>query len=558
MARLSKPSAPATSIKTTMATVHPPLSDIRATSPGEYVELDILKALAARLPDGYTLFHRVDWTCAEPRRDSHGELDIVVVNSAGDMAVLEVKAGSLDGAEGGLFKLYGSKRKNVGQQAGWQFRAILQRLRAEDIDVRLLHFLVLPHHRIGDEGTIDYPRERIADAEDCLDIAGFVQRRLGTGRPGPVRERVHAFLLDRLDVQPDISAQAGTLERQVNAISGGLARWVPRIGIRSGVIHVRATAGSGKTQLALALLRQACVAGQSASYVCFNRPLADQMRALAPSNVEVSTFHRLCWAAAGSASGKPDFDALARRYLAEMERASPTLDMLVIDELQDMQAEWVQALIARVREQGRLYLLEDPEQCLYADRAQIEIDEAVTITARENYRSPRRIVETINLLRLTDEPVTPSAPLIGEPPRFVTYGVAAKCTVQQATADAVRRCLAAGYALTDIVVLCWRGQQHSALLAADTLADWTLSRFTGTFDTSGRPVYSEGELTIETVRRFKGRAASAIVLTEVDFYSGDVLWRSLLFVGLTRARMHVEVVLSEAAESVLASRLAGA
>jgi hypothetical protein len=57
----------------------------------EYVELGILKSLAARLPDGYTLFHRVDWTCAELRRDSHGELDIVVVNSAGDMAVLEVK-----------------------------------------------------------------------------------------------------------------------------------------------------------------------------------------------------------------------------------------------------------------------------------------------------------------------------------------------------------------------------------------------------------------------------------------------------------------------------------
>jgi hypothetical protein len=539
-----------------MAIVHPPISEIHVASAGERVELDILTQLASGLPDSYELFHHVDWACAEPHHDSHGELDIAVVNGAGDLAVLEVKAGVLDVIDGEFFKQYGGQRKAVGSQARWQFRSILHRLRSEGIEVRLLHCLVLPHHRIADEGTIDYPRERIADADDCRDLVGFLQRRLGAGRRDATRDRVCAFLLNRLSVQPDLSATSSALARHVGVIAGGLAQWVPRIAVRSGVVHVRSTAGSGKTQLALALLRQACVARQMASYVCFNRPLADQMRAFAPAGVETSSFHQLCWEAAGRSPVTPQFDALAQQYLASQKSAEPTLDVLVIDELQDMQAEWVQALVSRVRDDGRIYLLEDPDQRVYADRVQIEIDDAVVIAARENYRSPRKVVDTINLLRLTEEPVAPCAPHAGRPPQFTRYGAASKQNVVQSTADAVKRCMQAGYALKDIVVLCWRGRAHSELLSLDALAEWTLTKFAGDYDASGQPVYTNGELMIDTVRRFKGQSAPAIVLTEVDFDAHDALWPNLLFVGLTRARMHVEVVISEAAETTLVSRLA--
>ncbi|HKR46744.1 MAG TPA: AAA family ATPase [Paraburkholderia sp.] len=540
-----------------MAKVYPPISERRIASAGEHVEVDVLQRLADGLSDDYELFHGVDWARSETYQDSHGELDIVVINRSGDIAVLEVKAGAIEASVDGLFKRYGVERKDVGRQAGWQFGSILQRIKSEGLDVRLLHCLVLPHYRVGDAGTIGFPRERTADAGDCEDLAGFIQRRLGAGRPDANLERVRAFLLDRVSVQPDIAALAGALQRRVDVISGGLARWVPRMHVSGGVIHVRATAGSGKTQLALSLLRQACVAQQHASYVCFNRPLADQMSALAPKGVEVGSFHQLCWEAAGRPPGEQEFDELANRYLDEHERSGVELDVLVIDELQDMQPEWVQALISRVREDGRIYLLDDPEQCVYHDRAPLEIDGAVVVSARENYRSPRRIAETINLLRLTDEPIAPCAPIDGAVPTFTVYDDGGG-SVERATADTVKRCLELGYALQDIVVLCWRGRQHSKLLARDTLGPLTLTKFTGVYDVHGRPVCSDGELTIETVRRFKGQSAPAIVLTEVDFVTSDAGWQHLLFVGLTRARMHVEVVISKAAADALAMRIASA
>jgi hypothetical protein len=118
----------------------------------------------------------------------------------------------------------------------------------------------------------------------------------------------------------------------------------------------------------------------------------------------------------------------------------------------------------------------------------------------------------------------------------------------------VQRCLDKGFALDAVTVLCWRGRDKSALLALERLGDWRLARFSGAYDERGRPVWNDGELRIETVRRFKGQSADAVVLTEVDFAHLDELRRSLLFVGLTRARMHVELVLTAAAEAALAAR----
>ena len=51
-------------------------------------------------------------------------------------------------------------------------------------------------------------------------------------------------------------------------------------------------------------------------------------------------------------------------------------------------------------------------------------------------------------------------------------------------------------------------------------------------------------------------AAAAVVLTECDLADLGDLNRRLLFVGLTRARMHLEWVISETTEAVLRRMLA--
>ena len=76
------------------------------------------------------------------------------------------------------------------------------------------------------------------------------------------------------------------------------------------------------------------------------------------------------------------------------------------------------------------------------------------------------------------------------------------------------------------------------------------------YDRNGEPRRSEGELLVESVYRYKGQSAPAVVVTEFDFAVLDDAARRRLFVALTRAQMAAELVLSVAAERCLAAAMA--
>lgn len=558
-----------------MANVTPPLHTIKAMSPGQYTELGVLEQLARDLPDTFELFHSVDWTQVQPSADRHGEIDIIVLNQSGDLALLEVKAGELKFSDQGMFKEYSGNLRNVGKQVQWQFNGIQQRLRAAGLDVRLMHFLVLPDASVATEAaTIGFPRERLLDSSDCQNLAGMILSRLGSGQPGDLKGRVHAFLMDRLQSKVEVAALAGNLQRWTRFLSEGLTQWVPRIEAPSRIVRVQGTAGSGKTQLALSLLRQAVAQGKQAAYICFNRPLADHMREIAPSPCEVQTFHQLCWkhkSAQPSSTqtdnenvSAADLDHAIGLYRGHMETAAADLDLLIVDELQDFTAEWLQILVGRVRALASqdqdvterqspegLYLLDDPDQCLYPDRAELDIAEAVVVTCRDNHRSPSRVVDVINHLQLVQPPITARSPLEGELPEFRIWRSTSQDAMTARTTDAIRSCLNKGFELDQIAVLTWRGLERSQLLKSDRLGNWRVTRFTGQYDRQQRPIYTEGDLRLETLRRFKGQSAPAIVLTEIDEEVWTPLHRRMLFVGMTRATLHLEIVLSDRVEQLL-------
>jgi len=152
-------------------------------------------------------------------------------------------------------------------------------------------------------------------------------------------------------------------------------------------------------------------------------------------------------------------------------------------------------------------------------------------------------------LHLADFEIEAMLPHEGEIPDPVVYAGAddvGRCTVK-----AVERCLQRGFDLADIAIVSLRGRERSLLQGLDRLGNWTLRRFTGRYDEGGGAIWIEGQLLIDSVRRFKGQASGAIVLTECDLEQLDPMSRRLLFVGLTRARIHLEWVMSSATASLL-------
>lgn len=542
-----------------MAHLCPSISPRLATTAGAYAELDLLQTLERGLSDAYTLFHSVDWSRGIGSGEQHGEIDIVVLNQSGDVLLMEVKAGSVEFRSDGIYKTYGTHDKDVTAQARLQFSALLTRMRDVGLDVQLRHLLVLPNVRVASE-TVQWPRERIVDSADLDQVVSRVMQALGPGSPsGTTFERVQAFFVNRFRVEPDVSALSGRLQAVATRLSAGLATWVPRIQVPSGVVRVVGTAGSGKTQLALRLLRDADAAGKKAAYICFNRALADHIAQVAPVRVPVETFHEFSLHLARRSAVVADFsvagtfDALASHCMRVMADAEPDLDLIVLDEVQDLQPEWVQSMLQRLRPQGGAFVLEDPEQQLYKDREPFDIPDAVTITSNENFRSPRALVRLINGLKLTANDVDALSPHEGEMPDPIVYQTPER--VAPCTVEAVHRCLQRGFALQDIAIVSMRGRERSVLLGLDGLGSWSLRRFTGRFDSGGSAIWTEGLLLIDSVRRFKGQAAPAVVLTECDLPELDLISRRLLFVGLTRARVHLEWVASAGTAAMLEKAL---
>lgn len=540
-----------------MATLSPHLLPPLRTDAGRYRELEVLERLRDHLPDGFEVFHSVPLHTLHNGRDRYGEIDIVVLAPNGNLLLMEVKAGAVVLREGGIFKLYGQRECDVARQTMVQRAAMQNRLQQAGIHPELISCLVLPDYALGEGQVSAIPRERIVDAHGYDRMVSTVRDWLAPTQRPVDREALRRLLLNQFQVMPALDVLRDQLQGTVRQLSDGLATWVPRVETASGVVRVQATAGSGKTQLALQLLEDARATRRDALYVCFNRTLADHVRRLAPPSCEVMNYHELCVEHYRRRHGEPDFsrsgfERMTQAYLDDCDGLEARFDLLVIDEAQDFSAEWVTCLCAQLRAGGRLYVLEDEAQRLYGKDG-FELGDAVTIRCNDNFRTPRILCKLINALDLVRPAVRSLNPYDGEAPGIRTYASGEQLLAQ--TEAAVEALLARGFAPADIAIVCGRGYGGSQLLNRATIGERRTRRFTGEYDRNGEQRWSDGELLIESVYRYKGQSAPAVVVTEFDFDTLDDKTRRMLFVALTRAQMEVELVLSTAAERCLYAAL---
>jgi len=541
-----------------MATLTPAqLPNLRQDG-GLFRELDVFERLRIGLPDGFEIFHEVTWHSIHEGIDRHGEVDIVVLSSDGNVLLMEVKAGQVLLREGGIFKRYGQQEKDEARQCRVQYASMVSRLKQAGLHPHLTSCLVLPDYQVPVGQVVSIPRDRIIAADEYEQLALRVQALLATGRGTSDVADVRRFLCNEFQVSPNITALRDQLHGATQRLSDGLAVWVPRISHSSGVVRIQATAGSGKTQLALRLLEDASAAKESAMYVCYNRPLADSIARIAPARSIVSCFHELAIEHYRRTRSEPDFSSTdiyqlaAEIYHQDSEKFAPKYELLVIDEGQDFDPQWVASLLPLLKPSGRLYLMEDDAQRLY-DREAFDLPDAVMLTCNDNHRSPRAVCQVINALELVTPAILSKSPYLGEFPAFLNYD--SESALIEQTEQAVMNLLEQGFTLPDIVVLTGHGRSKSKLLNAERIGRFTTRRFTGAYTRNGDPVWSEGELMVESIYRFKGQSAPAVILSEVDFDEMTSQVRHKLFVGMTRAQMNLQLVLSEKSEACLARSL---
>ncbi|PRY96448.1 AAA domain-containing protein [Jezberella montanilacus] len=524
-------------------------------------ELDVLYRLQSSLPDGYEIFHNVSWHTLHNDRDKHGEIDIVVLSPIGNVLLVEIKAGDVSIGNGQMIKAYHDGSTDVGRQTKIQFAAMVDRLSKAKLNTHVTNCLVLPDYVMGNQQIVALPPERIIDATRFDQLGALAREMMATEHSGVDVESLRRFFSNEFNVTLDMRVLGEQVRTTTLRLADGLATWIPRISAPSGLIRIQATAGSGKTQLALKLLQDAADKSQLSLYVCYNRSLADHIGHIAPTKAKVASFHELCVEHYRQTVGEPDFaapgnyDRLAAQYCDSVEtdpKLQKRYQLIVLDEGQDFQPAWVAALLPQLTDDGKIYLLEDDAQRLY-DREEFDLSDVVNVTCLDNFRTPKAVCKVINALGLTEQPIVSRSFYRGELPNFYTYTTDSDLLIK--TEAAVTHLLQRGIALADIAIISWKGLTNSQFNKTAQLGAFTLRRPTGKYSVAGDAIWTTGDLLVDSVYRFKGQSASGIVLTEIDFGTLDDKARRKLFVGLTRAQLAVEVVLTEQAASFLTTIL---
>jgi hypothetical protein len=323
-------------------------------------------------------------------------------------------------------------------------------------------------------------------------------------------------------------------------------------------------AGSGKTLVATEKVRRLASEGFNVLFVCFNQPLARAFAAdpdlaplIASGRVTASTFHELCRQLGTEAGTLPLQPTPPGREWFDIElpqaldRAIETLggrwQAVVVDEGQDFDAGWLASLDMLTSQPGDdvFYLFHDPAQALFRP------DATAAMGLREyplpdNCRNARPIHELAYRFydgSLDVEPLRED----GREPEIIV------AEPGQPTVSAVRELL------HRLVVDEGVERERIALLTGVNLERsvvWRQRRFkgdlmlwNGSVDDAGHTlglgasaVQRQPPRTIlcETIHRFKGLEKDVVVLVELR--PDDERLRQLLYIGLTRAKHHVVLV----------------
>lgn len=533
---------------------------------------DTLQTLRDHLPDGFCVFHGLHWSRLEAGLTVSGQLQFVILTPAGGVICLLMRTGLLFVEDGRCVKKQGQNSEDVIELLNRHASLLSQQLqKGTALKPPLERVFYCPDYKVSDASGFGFPAERILDAgrKDqlvhlCLQINEAVIKNECTTS----YEKIKQFLLNHFDMVTEVGVISQAASQWTLQLQRGLDRWVQQMEFTPFRLRVNGIAGCGKTLLSMNQLRLASQKKQRCLYLCYNRPLASHVASLCRQEglqgVVALNFHALCDRLLKDRGVNFSFNQLdAFAKLVELALEQPidrrwVFDRIIVDEGQDFDQEWLPLINRLTHEQTFWFFLQDRAQNLYA-KLPLELDNSwVTLNVHSNYRNPVKLVRELERLQrafaLDNQKVfemEAACPVEGFDPEWLEYGNPTELLTQ--TGRAITRCLQVGFDRSQIVVLSMRGLKNSQVLNHHQIAPHSLRHFTGQYNDRGEQIFTDGSILAESVYRFKGQSADAVVLTEVDFEEFDEPAYRKLFVGLTRAKLFVVLVSHQNSIKVLRS-----
>lgn len=523
-----------------------------ALAQAERGELATLYYLKKSLPQSYHVFHGLHWTHEGYNGQTYyGEADFVIVNGEGKVLVIEQKDGSLLETDVGLVKSYGASNKDVSRQ----IHRTLDNLRTkysevsggEKLDIDYLFYC--PEYIVKNMKAAGLEQNRIVDAKSKEDLAKRIQELIKSSDITDSSRSVLDYLFDRYDIYPDMHTYKDLHSKAFTRLSGGLLKIISNIEMYPLRLRVKGVAGCGKSQLARHIYEKAISDDRRPMMICYTRPLKDKIESVVSKGGYVETWYGLCDKYLTEQGHKFDYERATKdpaiwKEMQEMVIASDIPDewrfsTLIVEEGQDFNPAWYEVLELFLTDDADILWLEDAYQNVRSTDT-TQLPNFVTYHAKENYRSPESIANFINDVLPFEFECMNSLPGF----KVQVTGYKKEDEQVKIVGKLAQSLIKAGFKHEEIVVLTMKGANSSCLSSVDRIGSLDIKRFTGEYDNKGNQIFTDGRLYFESIRRFKGQQAPAVILIDVDPNDKD-WYQHLLFTGMTRATMRLEIVMNQ-------------
>ncbi|MFC3688567.1 NERD domain-containing protein [Aquipuribacter hungaricus] len=504
----------------------------------------VWERLREQLPDDAVLFANRRFTDA----DGDCEADLLVAWPDVGFVVVEVKGGHVSLDRDGRWHQSG-KGGDHGVDPVRQAQRCRYALRGH-LDgnptwtggrIRTQHLVAFPYSRVApDVSTSDCPRWMVLDRDDVTHLArrladavdAGADRSLPTPGTGEVAQLVDCLVGRPVAQRDHVAGEVEARGAAVDLLTQRQAAVLDHISLLPRV-EVRGGAGSGKTWLAVEQARRFAADKMRVALLSYSRGLAMYLRercdllSARQRPAYVGTFHGLGleWGAKPGADDDPVYweDELPRAMtaLAADLPDGERFDALVVDEGQDFDDTWWPALLAGLREPGRLVVFADEGQRVFARAGRPPVD-LVPIPLDENLRNTRQIAQAFSSLVPTQQRIRGGD---GEAVRFVP------CSSEDAldTADEM---------VDELLERVGYEPHHVALLTTGRRHPVQREGQEEGHDVYWRDFFDARSTFYGHVLGFKGLERPVVVLAVNGFGSGDGAERARekLYVGLSRAR----------------------